>query len=257
MAGNKAIYAIAVAIFAGLALIGVTNITTQNTVPLNINSDSQAFAQTIGIRQNIISVTGTATKNVAPDQVIVNFGLETRALTAEEASQQNAKTMTSMIDAVKAMGITEKELSTSNFNIFPVYDEKGSVITGYKVSNTVSVKTKMLDKAGQIIDTAVKAGANRVDSVYFTLSDDLQKQLRDDLIPDAVKDAQMKADKALEPVGKKITGVKSISLSEFGVPPPVTLERVPAVAGLEAPPPPIFKSEQQVSMSVSVIFLID
>ena len=57
---------------------------------MNINSDSQAFAQTIGIRQNVISVTGTSARDVAPDQVIINFGLETQALSAGEASQQNA-----------------------------------------------------------------------------------------------------------------------------------------------------------------------
>ena len=165
--------------------------------------------------------------------------------------------MNGVVNAVKAMGITEKELSTSNFNIFPVYDEKGRVITGYKASNTVSVKTKMLDKAGQIIDTAVKAGANRVDNVYFTMSDGLQKQLRDELIPNAVKDAQMKAEKALEPVGRKITGVKSISLSEFGVPPPIPVERAVFAGQISEAPTPIFKSEQQVSTSVSVIFLID
>ncbi len=73
MAGNKAIYAIAVAVFAGLSLIGVTNLATQNTMPLSIDSDSQAFAQTIGIRQNIISVMGTATRDVAPDEVVINF----------------------------------------------------------------------------------------------------------------------------------------------------------------------------------------
>ena len=258
MAGNKAIYAIAVAVFAGLSLIGVTNLATQNTMPLSIDSDSQAFAQTIGIRQNIISVMGTATRDVAPDEVVINFGVETQALTAVEASQKNAATMNNVVTAVKSLGISDDEISTSRFNVYPNYDTTGRVITGYSVSNIVSVKTDQITKASQIIDAAVDAGANRVDSIFFTLSNELDKQVRDELIADAVRDGKMKAEKALAPLGKKIIGVKSVSLAEFGIPPPIIpfegLAR--AEKGVEFPTP-IFKAEQQVSTSVSVIFLID
>jgi len=257
MAGNKAIYAIAVAIFAGLSLIGATNFLTQNITP-NLDSEDQAFAQsTIGIRQNIISVTGSASKDVAPDEVVINFGVETQALTASDASQQNAATMNNIVKAVKDLGITDKEISTSRFNIWPNYDTSGRVITGYTASNIVSVKTEQLTKASQVIDASVDAGANRVESIFFTLSDGLNKQIRDELITDAVQDAKMRAEKALAPLGKQIIGVKSVSLAEFGIPPPIVpFESRVAEKGV-AFPTPIFESEQQVSTSVSVIFLID
>jgi len=257
MAGNKAIYAIAVAIFAGLSLIGATNLLTQNTI-INLDSEGQAFAQsTIGIRQNIISVTGTASKDVAPDEVVINFGVETQSLTASDASQQNAATMNNVVKAVKDLGITEQEVSTSRFNIWPNYDKSGRVITGYTASNIVSVKTEQLTKASQIIDAAVGAGANRVESIFFTLSNELNKQVRDELIADAVQDAKMRAEKALAPLGKQIIGVKSVSLAEFGIPPPIVPFESRTTLGDVVAPTPIFKSEQQVSTSVSVIFLID
>lgn len=260
MAGNKSMYAIAVAIFAGLSLIGVTNLLTQQntTISDTDNINQEAFAQSvIGIRQNIITVTGSAFKDVEPNQVVITFGLETQALTADQASSLNAETMNKVIDAVKQLGIAEEEISTSRFNLFPNYDSTGRFITGYTASNIVTVKTSMLDKAGQIIDGATKAGANRVESVFFTLSDTMQKQLRDQLIGDVTKDAKMRAEKALEPLNKKIIGVKSVSLEQVVIPPPIPFF---AKAGLEAPfaePTPIFKSEQQVSMSATVIFLID
>jgi len=257
MAGNKAIYAIAVAIFAGLSLIGATNLLTQNTI-INLDSEGQAFAQsTIGTRQNIISVTGTASKDVAPDEVVINFGVETQSLTASDASQQNAATMNNVVKAVKDLGITEQEVSTSRFNIWPNYDKSGRVITGYTASNIVSVKTEQLTKASQIIDAAVGASANRVESIFFTLSNELNKQVRDELIADAVQDAKMRAEKALAPLGKQIIGVKSVSLAEFGIPPPIVPFESRTTLGDVVAPTPIFKSEQQVSTSVSVIFLID
>lgn len=257
MAGNKPIYAIAVAIFAGLSLIVVTNLATQNTLPSNIDYDSEAFAQTVGIRQNIISVTGTATRDVAPDEVVINFGVETQSLTAIEASQKNAATMNNVIEAVKDLGISDDEISTSRLNIWPNYDTSGRIITGYTVSNIVSVKTEQIAKASQIIDAAVEAGTNRVDSIFFALSAELDKQVRDELIADAVQDAKMKAEKALTPLGKHIIGVKSVALSEFGIPPPVMSFDMRTVAKGAELATPIFKAEQQVSTSVSVIFLID
>jgi len=255
MAGNKAIYAIAVAVFAGLALVSATNYMQNDT---SIDSiDNEAFAQSvIGIRQNVITVTGSAFKDVEPDQVVISFGLETQGLTADQATALNAETMNKVVDAVKATGITEKEISTSRFNVFPNYDSTGRIITGYTTSNIISVKTKMLDKTSQIIDASVEAGANRVENVYFTLSDEMQKQLRDQLIGDAIKDAQNRAAKALQPLNKQIIGVKSVSLSDFGIPGPVLVfERMMMKEGI--PSTPIFTTEQQVSMSTTVIFLID
>jgi hypothetical protein len=255
MAGNKAIYAIAVAVFAGLALVSATNY-MQNDASID-SIDNEAFAQSvIGIRQNVITVTGSAFKDVEPDQVVISFGLETQALTADQATALNAETMNKVVDAVKATGITEKEISTSRFNVFPNYDSTGRIITGYTTSNIISVKTKMLDKTSQIIDASVEAGANRVENVYFTLSDEMQKQLRDQLIGDAIKDAQNRAAKALQPLNKQIIGVKSVSLSDFGIPGPIPVfERMMMKEGI--PSTPIFTTEQQVSMSATVIFLID
>jgi uncharacterized protein YggE len=257
MAGNKPIYAIAVAIFAGLSLIGATNFLTQNTITQNFDSDSEAFAQSaIGIRQNIISVTGTASKDVAPDEVVINFGVETQSLTAVEASQKNSATMNNVVEAVKELGISNDEISTSRFNIWPNYDSSGRVITGYTASNIMSVKTEQIAKTSQIIDAAVDAGANRAENIYFTLSNELDKQVRDELIADAVQDAKMKAEKALAPLDKNIIGVKSVALSEFGIPPPIMPFDV-MVKRAEGAATPIFESQQQVSTSVSVIFLID
>ncbi|MGH9877685.1 MAG: SIMPL domain-containing protein, partial [Nitrososphaerales archaeon] len=153
MAGNRPIYAIAVAIFAGLSLIGAANLLTQNTMTPIFDSDDQAFGQSaVGIRQNIISVTGTASKDVAPDEVVINFGVETQSLTAVEASQKNSATMNNVVEAVKDLGISNDEISTSRFNIWPNYDSSGRVITGYTASNIVSVKTEQIEKASQIID---------------------------------------------------------------------------------------------------------
>ncbi len=115
-----------------------------------------------------------------------------------------------------------------------------------------------MDLAADIIDSAVGVGANRIDSVYFTLSPEKQLQIKDDLIGKAVLNAKSKAENALAPLNHQIIGVKAVSLSEFGMPPPMPMFRADFAMAESAgmAPTPVFSSEQDVSTTASVIFLI-
>ncbi|MBM3896816.1 MAG: DUF541 domain-containing protein, partial [Thaumarchaeota archaeon] len=156
--------------------------------------------------------------------------------------------------------------STSSLNIYPVYDSYQDKLTGrytqeligYRVSNILMVETSQLSLAADIIDSAVAAGANRVDSVYFTLSPEKQLEVNDSLLAQAVLNAKSKAEKALAPLDHKIIGVKAVSLSEFGMPPPIPY--YDAVASYEGAAfkssTPVFSSDQEVSTTANVIFVI-
>jgi len=139
----------------------------------------------------------------------------------------------------------------------PMTGIQKTILSGYKASNTLFVKTTNLSLTGKIIDSAVGAGANRVDDISFSLSPAKQQSTQNDLLSNAVVDAKSKAEKALVPLGEKITGVKSVSLSDFNTPPP----RPIYYAGAMATPSvqkdtQIFSSNQDVTTTADVIFLI-
>ena len=75
-------------------------------------------------------------------------------------------------------------------------------------------------------------------------------------------DAKKKAEFVLGSLDQKITGVKSVSLSEFGVPYPQSMFRTEAAYATAETgfslfaPTPVFSSEQDVSTSAHVVFLI-
>ena len=71
-------------------------------------------------REKVISVSGTATSSVAPDLVNVSFGVEIQEKTAKDALTANSDLMNKVITAIKQVGITDSEISTSQFNIYPV-----------------------------------------------------------------------------------------------------------------------------------------
>lgn len=238
-------------------------------VSVSIASAFEAEAQEVTpfpSREKTISVTGTATAEAAPDLLTVRFGVETQEKTAKEALEKNSSLMNAVIGALKQAGISEDEIATSNFSIYPVYDYYNDPITnrgtqeliGYRVSNVVSVETKNLDSAAAIIDGGVSAGANRVDSVFFSLSPQKHMDLKDDLLSKAVLNAKSKAQKALSPLDHQIIGVKAVSLSEFAVPYPQPMYDAGfAVAeSFKAAPTPIFTSDQDVTTTANVVFII-
>ncbi|WP_316504453.1 SIMPL domain-containing protein [Nitrosopumilus sp.] len=117
--------------------------------------------------------------------------------------------------------------------------------------------------AAEIIDSAVTAGVNRVDNVSFTLSPEKHIQLKDELIEKAIMNAKAKAENALAPLGYSIMGVKAVSLSEFGMylpPMPMPMFNMAFDESMEgsfaASSTPMFSSDQYVSTTANVIFLI-
>lgn len=233
-------------------------------------TESQALAQTeptpFPSREKTISVSGTATASIKPDLLNVQFGVEVQAPTAKEALDANSEMMNKVVDAIKGAGITESEISTAQFSIYPVYESYQEKITGiykqkltgYSVSNIIKVKTAKLDLVSNIIDAAVGEGVNRVDSVYFSLSPDKQKKLSDDLLSEAIENAKERAGNALTPLDYQIIGVKSVILDSVSSPPPMPYYGyAKAEAALDArSPTPVFSSDQEISTSASVIFLI-
>ncbi len=228
-------------------------------------SQQGAYGQTTVIpasRERTVSVTGSATESVTPDLVTVQFGVDTDAKTAKDAINENSQLMNTVVAAVQSAGVTTDEISTAGFSIYPVYNDSvpdpttgihKSVLTGYRASNTLYVKTTKLSLAGSIVDSAVGAGANRVDNISFSLSPDKQQSMQDDLLGKAVLNAKSRAEKAIGPLSQKIIGVKAVSLSEFT---PSPMPMYYGAMTMVDKSTPVFTANQQVTTTVNVTFLI-
>ncbi|ABX13256.1 SIMPL domain-containing protein [Nitrosopumilus maritimus] len=217
--------------------------------------------------EKTIDVVGIGMISTDPDLLTIRLGLETKGDTANDALTANSAQMSKILQALKSVGISESEISTSSLNIRPqyeyVYDETRDrdtrTLVGYEASNIVTVETKSLDLAASIIDASVNAGANKVDSVYYSLSTETQMSLKDQLLEQAVINAQEKAKNVLAPLDQKIIGVKSISVSEFGIPTPYPVfsgSNMVFDAAMKSSSTQLFSSEQDVTASVHVVFHI-
>jgi uncharacterized protein len=244
---------------------------------LSVFNDQNAYAQNIQNTSNTsnstLYVVGNAQTMVKPYKVTLSLSVETTNTTANKALTANSKAMNNALEALKAAGVKENETSTSFFNISPNYNiteededlppiETRDIIS-YTVTNSITVDSYSLLNVSQWIDTAVQAGVNDTSSIYFSLSDEKSELIKNDLLKQAVVNAKSKADIAASALGLKVIGVKSIIIEGVdGIPPtpqpqPFLAKEVMAAAAPEAgPPTPIIRGEQQVTSSVSTVFLV-
>ena len=215
--------------------------------------------------EQTISVSGSATASSNPDSLVIVLGVESEAKTANDSLSQNSDSLNSVISALTDSGISEDEIQTSNFSIFPIYDSikdfSGNwqqILNGYRVSNILLIQTDKINSAGDIIDAAVSSGANRVDNISFQLSDDKLQKISDNLIADAVNDATQKAEKALVPLNQKIVGVKSVVIHDNVTPYYDSPMRASfdGFAESSMKSAPIMSGDEEITTNVSVVFYI-
>ena len=209
--------------------------------------------------EHVITVSGTGKVTIKPDVADVNLGVTVQRDTAKAARDQAAQTMNSIIAALKNLGIADEDIKTSSLNVGPVYDYNSSPsrITGYQLTNEVSVHVRDISKVADVIDDSVAAGATTVDGVSFDVTDraTVENQARDA----AVKDARSHADAFASAAGVTITGVQSISETTVSYPYPIYAAADGAVKGAPAAPSvptPINPGTQDITIMVTVSYLI-
>ena len=178
--------------------------------------------------ERTVSVSGTGAVSAEPDRVVVRLGVETRADAANEALSQNSEQMQAVVDALTEAGIPAEDIQTQAVRLEPEYEsperEPGQVqqrqLVGYLASNIVEASSDDLGGIGTLLDTAVQAGANRVEGIRFEVSNpsEVLTQAREIAWQDAEQKAQQLADLA----GAELGDVLSINESTRG-PRPVYL----------------------------------
>ena len=177
--------------------------------------------------ESTLVVSGSGTVYLEADCVSVTMGVELSGTDLTSLQQRVNATIATICDALTAAGLDEKNISTDQFYVSPVYDYSGSydsysassaaggqeLISGYTISNTLSIQTNDLERIGAYIDAAFAAGANSFNSIHFSAKDD--SAARRQALEQAVADAREKAEIIATAAGRAIEGV--VEIREGGV----------------------------------------
>src|SRR3972149_2755822 len=193
-------------------------------------------------KASILSVSGTGVVSVKPDRAVIQMAILKEAPTAEKASAQNADSFNVLLKALLDEGIPRDNIETVQYTIYPNYDYNAKIpyILGYRAYHVISVTvvpTQVADLGkltGKIIDIAVAAGVNQINSIQFTVSDDKIKDLRNDALKEAVLDARKKADVMVAALGVHILAVQQASESSYLPSPVYYRDAAPVAAGAKS-----------------------
>lgn len=198
-----------------------------------------------------ISTSASGESKVQPDRATILFGVETRKPTAAQAGAENARRQRAVLDTLRKLGLTEAQLSTSGYSVTPEmrYDGKQPQVTGYIARNVVQADVRRIEQVGPLIDGALGAGANMVNSLrFFSSRADEARRL-------ALADAVVKARSDAEAMAKAAGGMLGplIEMSTAGDVRPVAYDVMVSarMAAAENAPTPIDPGEQTVMVSIS------
>ena len=161
-----------------------------------------------------INVQANSSISVPADLASFNIKVKSREKTVTEARENTARYANRVVDAIKKLNISEDDIQTTSFNIYPetrwiekkddfgTYSE--STIIAYSVENSINVLVRNLDDLGKVIDEATIAGENQIqiNNINFSISNinSYEKKLREN----AAINAKNKAQTYVESLGLKL-----------------------------------------------------
>ncbi len=207
-----------------------------------------------------VTVTGEGVAHAAPDQAVVQFGVVTVADTPEAAREQNAEAASSAMNAVRELGIPEENIQLQTLRLQPQYDydDGRRELIGYEAVREVVVTVDDLEQVPVLVAQIVEEGANRIESVRYTLDD--RDAVRDEALREAVLNARAKAALLAETLDAGLGQVLRISEEGYDAPRPVLRMEAMAVAQTSdaAPAPDAFAPGQiEVRAAVQVVFELE
>jgi len=178
-----------------------------------------------------ITVSGEGEIFAVPDIAQFSFSVVEERLTIAAAQDAAAKKLNSAIEFLERSGVEERDIKTTSYNLYPRYEyrtvstrevganeliafppDRERVLIGYEVRQSVSVKVRDTEKAGDVLAGLGDSGVSDISGLNFTIDDEteLQREAREL----AIDDAKEKAEKLAGDLG--VTLVRIVTFNEAG-----------------------------------------
>jgi hypothetical protein len=231
------------ALAATLAVLAVSR-------PPSILVTSPSATSTTSTPDAGVITSGDATVSTKPDLALISAAVDSKQSTAAAAQADLAGKAAGLIARAKALGIADKDISTSGYSVGPSYAPNTGTIDGYRAFEGLLLKWHNVDTVGKTLDALVQEGGATQISVGFTLADPkaAQAEARSLAIGDARSRAQAMATAAGVKLGK-VLRVSDLSMSgnsspNFNIAAPASSTQIPV-------------GQLDVQVTVEVDFAID
>lgn len=218
------------------------------------------------IPQNLIIGRGESFINAIPDIATFNFTVRIEEKSVKNAQQKMVEITNKALAILDQNAINKKDIKTENYSTYPRYDYQNSVcnngvcptpkqiLRGFEAAQTISVKVRNLDKAGDILSSIAEVGVAEVSGLSFEVDDieKIKKQARSEAIDKAKEEAKTTA-KAL---GVNLKRIVRFDQNDGPMPFPMMRAKSMAFASdaMAVEAPRIEAGTERITASVSVTY---
>ena len=157
----------------------------------------------------VVRVFGTSDVKVIPDRAVIELGVEKQNASARLAKQAEDAAARRLLASLHANGIEDRDVQTTYLSLRPQFDyRKGMRISYFAAEQTISITVRDITKLDALVESLIKAGGNRIDSIQYETSD--LRKYRDQARDLAVKAAREKAQALAAALGQGIGKAQSI-----------------------------------------------
>lgn len=230
---------------------------------LLLSAGAPAFAQirpdadAAAFRATTLSLSATGDVKARPDMATLSLGVDTQGRTAGEALARNRERMNATLAALRAQGLAERDLQTSDLSLAAQYTSvphQAPRISGYDATNSVTVTVRDLSRLGGVVDAVVASGANNVGDIGFGLQN--PRAAQDEARRAAVVALQARAELYAQAIGRRIG--RLVNLTETGGSNPGPVRRMfraeAQMTADAAAPTPVAPGELAIKINVSAVY---
>jgi len=169
-----------------------------------------------------LTVTAEGKTSVTPDLAEVSFSVVTQGSDPQSLSNNNNNKMNAVLQFVASQGISASDTATTAYDLEPNYEYNRttgkSTISGYTLTQTVTVKIHDLTKVASVLGGLAPLGVNQIGGVNFTYDD--PDAVLAPARADAFAKAKAKAMSMASQAGAQLGGVVSVSEGSSPLPRP-------------------------------------
>lgn len=227
-----------------------------------INFKNLANWQRPNSTNDTITITGQGKVIAIPDVGMIDVTVQSRGQSVAQVQTESTTKMNAINEYLKSFGVEKKDLKTTNYNLNPIYsynpkDGKQN-FDGYELTQTLSVKIRALDKAGDILGGVIDKGANNVSELRFTVDD--SEALKAEARLKAIAQAKEKAQALAKAAGVKLGKVRAFNENSNNPTPYPTYYTRDMAAGMmesKAIAPTVEAGSQEITVDVSISYEIE
>lgn len=235
-------------------VVPALGVLTAGVVSLSLMFPFSATSEERARIYRTLTVSGQGTENIQATLAQVQLGVETQGKEPQKVQQEVAQRSAAVVNFLKSRGV--EKLRTTGINLNPIYSYANNkqTLTGYQGSNNVTFRVAT-DKAGSLLDEAVKVGASRIDSISFTATEAAIATAQKEALRKATQEAQAQAQAVFSSLNLSQKEIVGIQVNNASTPPPMpVMARLQGqdLASKVAPSSPVEGGEQEVQASVTL-----